>query len=692
MRTPRTRTWILLAVLVAAGAGGWLAFRRGDDPDAPPPPPAHVAIASDNFAILVGCTEYPELKRLDPGSYESNVRLLGPGNDVVLMRDTLVRYLGVPEANVRVLTGWPDDPAARPTRANVLGHLERLAREVARGTRVLFLFAGHGSQQPDEKGGDEADGADEILMPADAGKWDEKAHGIANAITDDEIRARLEALRAAGAEVLAVFDCCHSGTMLRGTESGGAQVRPDVGPVRSRGLKPEFLGVPDSLVGASRRGLAGADGFLKGSQGTGIAAISAAHSSEPAPEMVLPSNRAARDRTEHGLCTFHVARALQRYGGSLTIGEIFAHVNAAYDSMPWDEAKPLVEGDLSLRVTSGSTAGGPLLLLRRESGRLLLDAGSLRGLTVGTVIEVFRSGRFGDASASLGRLVLTEVEPLHSVCGPVAGGPDPAGIADGVPCRIVEIAPGGPPLRIALMAADGSPLPIEFARRSPSAALLDASTRARFPFVDPKDAEWNLRPLPTGSDGVARFVLWSAATGAGLEPLEVDSGDLVATLERVRRAESLRTWASSDRQFGLPESLKVVASLRRQGSETSEPFVPGVALLPGDSISLLVTNGTDRDVDLVVNCLDSSEVESNALPEQATSRRVTREEKSPVVVELLPVGDDGLGRESFIVVVAVRAPGAGGSLDVGSLVGRVDSRLPRANSRSGRRSTHYSRP
>ena len=322
MRIRRPRLLLFVTLLLAAGAAVWLQRSRVADPDEPPPPPAQVAPANDNFALLVGCTEYPELRKgLEPADYESTVRLLGPGNDVVLMRSVLQRYLGVPEANIRTLTGWPDDPAARPTRENILAELRRLARAVPRGARVLFLFAGHGSQQPDAPGGDESDGADEILLPADAGRFDPSIGGVKNAITDDEVRASLLALRAAGAEVLAVFDCCHAGTMTRGPADPDPDPGADFEPVRTRGLPFSLLGTRRPLEVAPSEGdptpVRGipqkVGGVLTKDRETvaGIASIFAARSWESAPEMILPRARQASGRVEHGLCTFQFARALQ---------------------------------------------------------------------------------------------------------------------------------------------------------------------------------------------------------------------------------------------------------------------------------------------------------------------------------------------------------------------------------------------
>jgi hypothetical protein len=199
------------------------------------------------LALLVGCSDYPFLlERHGEEAYRANIVLHGPENDVHLMRETLVNRLGVPEKHVTTLAGWPDDEAKRPTRANILAHLDRLAREARNGDRVILLMAGHGSQQHDDSG-DELDGLDEIFLPADVTDWDRKAGKVTNSISDDELGKRLKAIRNTGATVWVILDCCHSGTGTRGVGN------PEV---RKRRLDPAFLGVPEGAVPARRGRLA----------------------------------------------------------------------------------------------------------------------------------------------------------------------------------------------------------------------------------------------------------------------------------------------------------------------------------------------------------------------------------------------------------------------------------------------------
>lgn len=69
----------------------------------------------------------------------------------------------------------------------------------------LLLAKGHGGQIPDEDG-DEEDGYDEILIPGD--------YKESGQIVDDWIYSEFVSKVKAGVHVVAIVDCCHSGTAM----------------------------------------------------------------------------------------------------------------------------------------------------------------------------------------------------------------------------------------------------------------------------------------------------------------------------------------------------------------------------------------------------------------------------------------------------------------------------------------------
>lgn len=104
-----------------------------------------------------------------------------------------------------VLTDDQPNPLSRPTRANIIRACHWLV-EGARPNDSLFLhFSGHGGQTEDLDG-DEEDGLDETIYPVDF-----KTAGM---IVDDELHDILVKPLPAGCRLTAIFDCCHSGSVL----------------------------------------------------------------------------------------------------------------------------------------------------------------------------------------------------------------------------------------------------------------------------------------------------------------------------------------------------------------------------------------------------------------------------------------------------------------------------------------------
>lgn len=154
-------------------------------------------------ALLVGINKYKI-----PGA-----DLRGCVNDVKNMQDVLTRQYGFSAANVTTLV----DLAA--TTKAMQAAISKLVSGGRKGDVLLFHYSGHGSNVPDADG-DEADGRDEILCPADL-DWKRP-------LSDDWLRKTFDRLRA-GVSLTVVMDCCHSGTNTRA-------IRPPDAPVLERYL------------------------------------------------------------------------------------------------------------------------------------------------------------------------------------------------------------------------------------------------------------------------------------------------------------------------------------------------------------------------------------------------------------------------------------------------------------------------
>ena len=215
----------------------------------------------------------------------------------------------------------------RPTRANVMAELGRLATAVGSGDRVVVLLAGHGSQQPDQEPFDEPDGLDQVFLPCDAGSLGGSRTAIQNAIIDDELNAWSAKIGARGAHLWFIADCCHSGTLLRGLDSASREV-----PAK------DFFS--DEILEKARRAAA-RKARSSPPQELRWAALYASQRGEPTIELP-PLDGSSKAR--HGLLTHTVCRVLMQAHTPLTYRELAQQVHAYYVRHREGCPTPLVEG------------------------------------------------------------------------------------------------------------------------------------------------------------------------------------------------------------------------------------------------------------------------------------------------------------------------------------------------------------
>jgi len=148
-----------------------------------------------------------------------NVQLDGTYTDAVAIRDYLTT-MGFATAWLRdkgVCTHGPVTCSAcmekkengfktYPSATNIKKAMKAFASSSRAGDVLWLFFAGHGAQLKD-RGGDEADGQDECILPADYNSG-------GGTIRDDWLKSEFRTKIDPKAETVAVFDCCHSGTMF----------------------------------------------------------------------------------------------------------------------------------------------------------------------------------------------------------------------------------------------------------------------------------------------------------------------------------------------------------------------------------------------------------------------------------------------------------------------------------------------
>ena len=618
-------SWRAYRAAVALGAvalGLCVTSARARAEDAKPAAPS-------TFALLIGCTEYPELRKdcASPEVYRSKVRLDGCVNDVEAMTTVLVERLGVPRENIVTLAGWPDDPAARPTEANVRAALAALAqRTYQSGDRVIVHYSGHGVQQPDDDG-DEADGLDEAWLLAD-GRKDPKT-AFAGTIRDDELGKRLRAIRDRGALVWCLMDCCHSATGMRGASD------PEV---RTRGLDPGVVGLEvrpaapkDAAVGHQDSPM---DDARKGSDR--LVVFYAAQSFQQVPEVKIPEHSA--EGKSFGLLTSAVVRALRRCGDDATFEGLYEQVVAGYRELgKQNVVQPLAEGDLARPMSGAARALPPALYVRKAGAGLELSGGALAGLAEGTELEVFAPGAAGAGAAAIGRVVLTEVRAESSVVKPAPGSSAPwtEGAAGAWPAKVAKYVVGGTALPLAIVDAANRPVAFESLPEDVRTLLDDDAMKARFPReADPARAAWAV----VVDDRHRPIALTPAMRGRAAPRFEADEASLEEKLLTVFRGENLLKLCARDPEGGkLPGNLEL--RVRRRGAHgESTPVRAGERVLPGTRLDFELVKGevssrTDFDtMDVYVFWIDPHFGVDMRFPvEDGDSPRLGRGDRTNVV-------------------------------------------------------------
>ncbi len=259
---------------------------------------------------------------------------------------------------------------------------------------------------------------DEAFLPADVGEWDESRKSVPNAIRDNDIQQWTNRILAKGASLCFIADCCHSGTMIRGTTD-------DV----SRKVEPVDLKIPAKVMEAASQ-KARAHSATRGGEGTGeektpfeltdrggrLVCLYAAQSHETTPESLLPED--ADDRRRHGLFTYTLCQVLTEATRPLTYRELVQRVRGQYLRSNRFDPYPLVEGmDIDRHVLGDKEEPGrSKFLLGRRDGGWKITGGRLHGLTAGTVLAVYPHNSddpLGHVKITRLRLTEAEVEPCE---------------------------------------------------------------------------------------------------------------------------------------------------------------------------------------------------------------------------------------------------------------------------------------
>lgn len=557
------------------------------------------ALARENYALLVGASQYPAL--------DQKYWLKGPANDVTLVQTWLTTEAPVPFApgNVAVLADGVAGSQA-PTLAAIRAEMAALADKVQPGDFVYLHFSGHGTQAPATNPETELDGLDELFLPTDIGPWSDEVSAVQNGLVDDEIGQMIDTLRGKGANVWAVFDSCHSGTVTRGAPDGDEEVR-------TRQLPPEALGLsPDAMEGSTRslpdpraQPEAPVDAAADSAETGSFVAFYAAQTNEVTPEKNLPKGKPGR--IPQGVFTYTLFEVLAEYPQA-TYGQIGQEVLRKYATKSLARATPMFEGDLD-QVAFAGTPGQRVAqwAATRTDDGFTIPAGSLHGLAPGDVLAVMASAA-DETPAALGYVELTTVDTFTATARPVVqeGKTLPAELPKGLMLRKIgtDLDFG---LTVALPEAGSAPAD---ALTAAMAALTDAAgPRIAFVPAGAPEADLRLAVLPDSPRPDALWVLPETglaedlATTPSVSTADKDAATLGATLAdtlgAMAKAMNLMKMAGAVGPGGLDVTVEMLTGPDKNNlAPMPASGVP--RLIPEDQVHVLAQNHMDIPVDVNV--------------------------------------------------------------------------------------------
>ncbi|EIN08223.1 hypothetical protein PUNSTDRAFT_134614 [Punctularia strigosozonata HHB-11173 SS5] len=153
-------------------------------------------------ALLIG------IKYDSSGEQESpeSGALIGPHCDVANFKQFIMEFYHYCETDIIIMQDDPLTPThLQPSRRNLLHQFKALVEGAQEGDRFVLYYSGH-SRQVENTTGSEEDDMDEALVPCDDTGHDE--------IRDNVLKQLLVDPLPVGCTLTAIFDTCHSGTML----------------------------------------------------------------------------------------------------------------------------------------------------------------------------------------------------------------------------------------------------------------------------------------------------------------------------------------------------------------------------------------------------------------------------------------------------------------------------------------------
>jgi len=512
-------------------------------------------VAPTHWALIIGVSDYIHF------GDEAGGDLPGAERDARVFLDVLVERWDFPQGNIRLLLNQD------ATQAAITEAMTSWLPENARpGDQITIFFAGHGSQMWDESG-DEDDGLDETIAPADV-----RPETTEFDISDDLMGEWLAALPSDN--VVVALDNCNSGT-------GTRAVTPFA---RSRELGRDINGLEKPDV-VSRRALPGMEdetGF-DASDGR-VLEISAAQPYQSAVDAYFPAEDGG-EAFYGGAFTTFLVRELWRSPADVSYEEVFTRVRDALKRNRFEQ-DPYLSEDVSLKdaflfsVEGGSTAGSSAslrILGSSRSGSLTeLAGGQALGITTGSLFET------EDGAQLLVEAVYPDKTRVMIVEGRVSEGSRAQLVGFRFPKATLQVGIGG-------MDSETSTALSTALNGSPGIALVEGTRDFSHLLIRRQGGELKV----FGMDGALRhtFEAGSESVQELATALKMEAAaKQLADMDNPAPDFGLKVWMADGRtSFGIGDAVTFHASAQHDG------YLTLVDLGTDGTVTVLFPNPFDRD-------------------------------------------------------------------------------------------------
>jgi hypothetical protein len=341
-------------------------------------------------ALLIGVNDY---------QYKNEIGALkGCINDTKIMASVLKRRFGFAKEDITFL--WNE----KATRDSIIDELKRILENCESNDTIVFHFSGHGTRRVAAEA-NKPDNLDETIMPYDT-RFESAMH---RDIRDSELRNWMALLMEKNADVHLFFDCCHSGSIVR----GGDEVRNNR---KNRGIdtdKPREISSASTKIAARQPVDSAAFPPPVNWQSLSdfYSLLSACRRNEPAREFPV-----AEDGKYHGVFTYFLVRELEKASKNFTYQDIFEQLCIKIKAKSFTQS-PQIEGNGRRRLFSRAEADTMkyVLVEKRSQNKAVLSAGAVHGVTIKSQWAVYPPGIKNPAPENkIGNVVVAGVDVITS--------------------------------------------------------------------------------------------------------------------------------------------------------------------------------------------------------------------------------------------------------------------------------------